>query len=67
MPLFDRILIVDWSGAGQPVTGKNSLWACLARRDGDRTVIDWIENFPTRHVFIERLDTVVRQAIGEGT
>jgi hypothetical protein len=66
MPLFDRILIVDWSGAGQPVTGKNSLWACLARREGDRDVIEWIENFATRHAFIQRLDGVVGAAIAEG-
>jgi precorrin-8X/cobalt-precorrin-8 methylmutase len=66
MPLFDRILIVDWSGAGQPVTGKNSLWACLARREGDRVVIDWNENFPTRHAFMQRLDVVVGAAIAEG-
>jgi precorrin-8X/cobalt-precorrin-8 methylmutase len=66
MPLFDRILIVDWSGAGQPVTGKNSLWACLARREGDRVVIDWNENFPTRHAFMQRLDVVVGAEIAEG-
>jgi len=66
MPLFDRILIVDWSGAGQPVTGSNSLWACLARREGDRVVIDWNENFPTRHAFMQRLDAVVGTSIAEG-
>lgn len=66
MPLFDRILIVDWSGAGQPVTGKNSLWACLARREGDRAVIEWNENFATRHAFMQRLDVVVGAAIAEG-
>ena len=63
MPLFDRILIADWSGAGQPVTGKNSLWACLARREGDRAVIDWIENFPTRHAFMSRLEAEVGSAL----
>jgi len=66
MPLFDRILIVDWSGAGQPVTGKNSLWACLARREGDGHAIDWIENFPTRHAFMQRLEAVVGAAVAEG-
>lgn len=66
MPLFDRILIVDWSGAGQPVTGKNSLWACLAQREGDGHAIEWIENFPTRHAFMQRLEAVVRAAIAEG-
>ncbi len=65
MPLFDRILIVDWSGAGQPVTGKNSLWACLARREGDGHAIEWIENFSTRHAFIERLEAVVSAAVAE--
>ncbi|MFN7091617.1 MAG: hypothetical protein ACK4P4_13785 [Allorhizobium sp.] len=66
MPLFDRILIVDWSGAGQPVTGKNSLWACLARRDGDGHAIEWNENFSTRHAFMQRLDAVVAAAVAEG-
>jgi precorrin-8X/cobalt-precorrin-8 methylmutase len=66
MPLFDRILIVDWSGAGQPVTGKNSLWACLARREGDCHAIEWIENFPTRHAFMQRLDAVVGAAVADG-
>jgi precorrin-8X/cobalt-precorrin-8 methylmutase len=66
MPLFDRILIVDWSGAGQPVTGKNSLWACLARREGDGHVIEWNENFSTRHAFMQRLDAVVGAAVAEG-
>ncbi|QLF70614.1 cobalamin biosynthesis protein CbiG [Peteryoungia desertarenae] len=66
MPLFDRILIVDWSGAGQPVTGKNSLWACLARREGDGHAIEWIENFSTRHVFMQRLNTVVASAVTRG-
>jgi precorrin-8X/cobalt-precorrin-8 methylmutase len=66
MPLFDRILIVDWSGAGQPVTGKNSLWACLARREGDGHVIEWNENFSTRHAFMQRLDAVVGAALAEG-
>ncbi|MDH4442216.1 MAG: precorrin-8X methylmutase, partial [Rhizobium sp.] len=66
MPLFDRYLIVDWSGAGQPVTGKNSLWACLARREGDRVVIDWNENFSTRHAFMERLEAVVGVAVAQG-
>jgi precorrin-8X/cobalt-precorrin-8 methylmutase len=66
MPLFDRILIVDWSGAGQPVTGKNSLWACLARREGDGHAIEWIENFSTRHAFRHRLEAVVGAAVAEG-
>ncbi|THV25335.1 precorrin-8X methylmutase [Peteryoungia ipomoeae] len=66
MPLFDRILIVDWSGAGQPVTGKNSLWACLARCEGDRCEIDWVENFSTRHAFMQRLEAVVGSAVIEG-
>ena len=66
MPLFDRILIVDWSGAGQPVTGKNSLWACLARREGDGHAIEWNENFSTRHAFMHRLEAVVSAAVAEG-
>ncbi|MDN5568959.1 MAG: hypothetical protein L0G27_09510, partial [Paracoccus sp. (in: a-proteobacteria)] len=32
MPRFDRILIVDWSAAGRPCTGANSIW--IGRDDG---------------------------------
>ncbi|UJW73888.1 hypothetical protein [Rhizobium sp. SL42] len=66
MTLFDRILIVDWSGAGAPVKGPNSIWACLAVRQGDQVRLDWLENFSTRHAFMQRLGTIVDEALAAG-
>ncbi len=66
MALFDRILIVDWSGAGVPVKGANSIWACLVRRSGDQVHLDWLENFATRHAFMQRLGVVVDEALAGG-
>ena len=30
--LFDAYLMVDWSAAGKPATGKDSIWLCYLRR-----------------------------------
>lgn len=65
MALFDRYLIVDWSGSGSPTKGKDSLWACLGTRTGDRVAVEWVENFATRHAFMERLKTVIDEAVAE--
>lgn len=71
MGLFDRYLIVDWSGANVPVKGRDSIWACLMARDADgrdggAARIEWLENFATRHVFMERLATVVAETRATG-
>jgi precorrin-8X/cobalt-precorrin-8 methylmutase len=61
--LFDRILIVDWSGASKPVTGKNSIWACLIEQEQAGAKILWLENFPTRAAFMMRFEQVVDDAL----
>ena len=33
--LFDRYVVVDWSAAGSPKTGKDSIWIAVADRVGD--------------------------------
>ena len=66
MTRFDRILIVDWSGAGQPVKGANALWACSVRCDRDAFEVEWTENFATRHAFMERLNDVVETSLARG-
>lgn len=66
MALFDRILIVDWSGAAKPVTGKNSIWACLADCGAAGAEIVWLENFPTRAAFMARFEAVVSDALAAG-
>ncbi|WP_027486452.1 hypothetical protein [Allorhizobium undicola] len=66
MPLFDRYLIVDWSGAGAPARGANSLWACLAEQHGQGARVLWLENFPTRAQFMSRLLAVVEETTQAG-
>jgi precorrin-8X/cobalt-precorrin-8 methylmutase len=44
MPLFDRYVIVDWSAASQPKTGRDSIWICCRGADGES-----VSNPPTRH------------------
>src|SRR5215831_17551453 len=42
--IFDSFVIVDWSGANVPRTGRDSIWLC--RRCGDD---ETLANPPTRH------------------
>ncbi len=43
-PLFDHYVIVDWSAAAQPKTGRDSIWICHQGPTGER-----VDNPPTRH------------------
>lgn len=43
-PRFDHYAIVDWSAAGQPKTGRDSIWICHRGPHGERC-----HNPPTRH------------------
>ena len=42
--LFDHYLIVDWSAANHPKTGRDSIWVCHRGPGGERC-----DNPPTRH------------------
>jgi precorrin-8X/cobalt-precorrin-8 methylmutase len=42
--MFDTFVMVDWSAAGVPRTGRDSIWICWHGTDGER-----LENPPTRH------------------
>jgi precorrin-8X/cobalt-precorrin-8 methylmutase len=42
--MFDTFVIVDWSAANQPKTGRDSIWICRLGADGERFC-----NPPTRH------------------
>jgi precorrin-8X/cobalt-precorrin-8 methylmutase len=42
--LFDSYVIVDWSAASQPKTGRDSIWICRRDADGES-----VSNPPTRH------------------
>jgi precorrin-8X/cobalt-precorrin-8 methylmutase len=42
--MFDTFVVVDWSAATVPRTGRDSIWICWHAKDGER-----LENPPTRH------------------
>src|SRR5947199_8429440 len=44
--MFDSFVIVDWSAASQPKTGRDSIWICAVDRDGVERLV---ENPQTRH------------------
>lgn len=54
--MFDRIAILDWSAAGTPKTGKDSIWLAIADGSGVRS-----ENIPTRMQAEERLSALLAE------
>src|SRR6266705_2371643 len=44
LAMFDTYVIVDWSAASQPKTGRDSIWICRVGVDGESFL-----NPPTRH------------------
>jgi precorrin-8X/cobalt-precorrin-8 methylmutase len=44
--MFDCFVIVDWSAANQPKTGRDSIWICAVDRAGAERLV---ANPPTRH------------------
>ena len=54
-PLFDAYVMVDWSAAGKPARGKDSIWICYGRRVGGAMTPLAVENIPTRQRARERL------------
>jgi hypothetical protein len=61
MPLFDTYLIVDWSAARTPKTGRDSIWICRWAPDGETVV-----NPPTRHAARELLAEMLAAAMANG-
>jgi hypothetical protein len=61
MALFDTYLIVDWSAARTPKTGRDSIWVCRLGRDGERA-----ENPPTRHAARLLLAEMLAAAMANG-
>ena len=57
----DRIVVVDWSAAGRPVTGRDSIWIAQAR---DGTVQS--DNPPTRARAEAMLGKVISEALSAG-
>ena len=58
---FQRVVVVDWSAAGQPVTGRDSIWIAQARGDAAES---WTP--PTRAVAEARLHALILQALDAG-
>lgn len=58
--MFDRVVVVDWSSAGRPVTGRDSVWVAAATRGGG-AVESW--NPPTRAQAEELLQALTAAAL----
>jgi hypothetical protein len=59
--MFDTYIIVDWSAARTPKTGRDSVWICRLGADGE-TVL----NPPTRHAAREALAEMLASATERG-
>ncbi len=59
--MFDTYVIVDWSAASEPKTGRDSIWICRHDRYGER-----VDNPPTRHAARELLADLLAQASARG-
>src|SRR5205807_1653588 len=58
--MFDSFVIVDWSAASQPKTGRDSIWLCAVDRDGGELLV---ENPDTRH----RAKTLLSEMVSDAT
>ena len=59
---FDRVIVVDWSAAGKPTTGKDSIWIAKASAQGTTA-----ENIATRQAAEARLAQLIADAVASGT
>jgi hypothetical protein len=53
--LFDAYVMVDWSAAGRPRRGRDSIWYAVLDHDGPGPRLAALENPPTRHQATEEL------------
>ncbi|HEX6443398.1 MAG TPA: cobalamin biosynthesis protein CbiG, partial [Stellaceae bacterium] len=61
--MFDCFVIVDWSAANQPKTGRDSIWVCAVDRDGAERLV---ANPPTRHAAKQLLRELLGKASTQG-
>jgi precorrin-8X/cobalt-precorrin-8 methylmutase len=61
--MFDAFVIVDWSAASQPKTGRDSIWICAVDRDGAERLV---ENPHTRHAAKNLLGDLLSHAAARG-
>ena len=59
--MFDTFVMVDWSAATVPRTGRDSIWVCWHAPDGER-----LENPPTRHAAKKLLGDWLATALARG-
>jgi hypothetical protein len=59
--MFDTYIIVDWSAARTPKTGRDSIWICRYAPDGETVV-----NPPTRHAARLLLAEMLAEAMDRG-
>ena len=62
MALFDRYLMVDWSGASVPRLGRDSIWTCLLGPRGRPQ----LANHPTRQAATAAIRAVVLESVRAG-
>lgn len=60
---FDRVIALDWSAAGRPRSGADSIWLAELAVDG---AAPQLENLPTRSAAHARLLTAVQTACARG-
>src|SRR3954451_9317987 len=61
--MFDNFVIVDWSAASQPKTGRDSIWICAVDRDGSERLV---ENPPTRYAAKTLLSEILAGVTARG-
>jgi precorrin-8X/cobalt-precorrin-8 methylmutase len=59
--MFDAFVMVDWSAATVPRTGRDSIWICWHAKDGEK-----LENPPTRHAAKSILGDWLATAVQRG-
>jgi len=62
MTLFDRYLMVDWSGASVPRLGRDSIWTCLLDRAGRPR----LANHATRQAATDAIRAVMLESVAAG-
>lgn len=58
---FDRVAILDWSAAGKPKTGKDSIWLCVTDENGAHA-----DNIPTRLEAESALSQLIEDSLNTG-
>jgi precorrin-8X/cobalt-precorrin-8 methylmutase len=64
--LFDAYVMVDWSAAGKPTRGKDSIWLCHGRRVRGAVARLAVENIPTRQAARSRLQALFAEERAAG-